>query len=639
MNKDYRFSASVSTKNYEEKPTNISGMAFKESTFTIDELAEAIKAGKAFTNIFTHNGDSLNIRDKKKDNFRMSNFITFDFDHQPSEMNTFISNLSIKPSIAYTTPSDGKNGEYAYRCIYMLDEPVTSVMEYENKYRGLAKELGVAEKIDAHCVDAARYFNGSYSCNTITSDTILKTNQIPSVEREYTAPTKTNRTANEKNEETTVSGDFISDWKNRKLSNEEILSKYQDLQRHSECSERTSDMNGIIRIDDEYIEYRRIWSKDENGRPYIVKVKEGHRNNELYKFGCFVRLANPDVTLDRMMVIMLSEVMAHYEIGDGELLNRNKIQKKAEAIMSIDTDELKFKYDDTRRFKVDREKAKELGVSCQKLAADERTRLHDKEIGLYFDAYKTDKENREVLKKNGVNVTPEFLKKYRERYNCKLQDVQIEYIKNEISKGTKDKDIIDFLNISKGTFYKLKNKIIKGIKNAEQDTDLLNNIVYNFPRKIYTFSEPEKVSENETKDKLQDDTSFDIEPSELRKMLGIPEPVEEPAVETEQINNETNEMDMKKNEQNNVVCVPPIKVTHPYNMYPEHPVVTSAPSFDVCVTYKEEENKIPTTEDVIYNSTIEYISNDDRIDEIKSKPFNDVTPDDFAFLIEQSTIR
>lgn len=157
----------ISKKSYAHKPQSfeIRKMTFNKVELKVNELCSYIKEGYAFTNIFNNKGE-LTIKEKKIDNFKEAWIICFDIDHNDVSMNDFVETLTIKPTICYTTPSNGIEG-YCFRLLYALDEPITTNDEYKDIYEGLAKYLDIFDIIDAKAKDSSRYFNGSKDCNIV----------------------------------------------------------------------------------------------------------------------------------------------------------------------------------------------------------------------------------------------------------------------------------------------------------------------------------------------------------------------------------------------------------------------------------------------------------------------------------------
>lgn len=160
----------ISTQSYATKPqsSDIRKMTFNKVELKVKDLCSYINEGYAFTSIFNNNG-LLTIKDKTIKNFKESWFIGYDVDHSNVSMKDFVELLSVKPTISYTTPSNGIDG-YSFRLLYILDEPITTNDEYKRIYVGYAQYLNIIDIIDVKAKDSSRYFNGNKNCNIIVNE-------------------------------------------------------------------------------------------------------------------------------------------------------------------------------------------------------------------------------------------------------------------------------------------------------------------------------------------------------------------------------------------------------------------------------------------------------------------------------------
>ena len=589
-----RYYISISDQHYTHKPTEyeVAHTTYTPKAVTPEELLNTyILNGHSFTGIF--DGD-LKGSGRIKD-FNEVPYIGFDCDEMDSTMEDYLKSLPIQPTIAYTTPSDGVNGN-RFRLIYFLDKSMTSADEVKCRYYGLKEYLGIDKMKDNCGCSCARYFNGNGTgnCTSFKSDTILHTDSIPYMMNDESKVSKTiKKESVETKKEYKNESEFMNDYYSMKTS--DFLAKYAD--EYGQWNRRTKvqpNEYGVEELGDDYIEIDLIKFTTIKNKKSVAKIPVGKRTRTIFALGCSIRMINEDMDMNGLIYALTELVIAYFDNSDKQC-GKYWIEKNARKIMTVE--DLKSNYHTDRKFRIPDELASLTGKSKQKLVAEYKTMKKDEQIMYFFDGLLSDKENRMMLKENGIEVSPEYLKNFRIKHGLQKDKLQMIKINELMNEGLNDKQIIEKLNISRKTLYNLRKQCVK---NAKQDINNSSYIYNNDPRIFYTSTEP----------------------------------VEEPAVEPEPINNETNEMDMKKKEtkKNEVVCVPPIKVTHPFDMYPEHPVVTSAPSFT------EDTTKLSSTEEVVFNSDIEYVDHDERIREIKSKTFGDVTPDDFAFMVKEITV-
>lgn len=489
------FTVSISTEAFTTKPVKKDAKVVPEGTTRVNqiefydigldeaiELLQVVRLGYAFTVNFTHDTATLGMKNKKKEYFKAAYFFAIDLDHQKENMASFVSGLNFKPNFCYTTYSNGVNNEYAYRLVYLLEKPITDSTEYENKLRGFADMIGVLDRLDKYCIDAARYFNGSYGCDYIVNPDEYRIDPdfIPEKPKYTTTSTTTSdepvkqpkekkvskmvvknniyKVSNEYNinlthQKLNLSKDFSTDFNT--LSFSDFVSKYKGVFNESRETKIDSDENGIKWITPDYMRIEYSWTKDEQGRSHIKKIMNGYRHNTMYKIACLFRGINQDITSEGLVYAVTKELLCNFELD--EEMNRESILSVCKSVMELDS--IRNTYRTKSKFRVDKAYADAVGKTCQKVAAEQRTREHDEQIGLYFDGLKSDKENIAILKQNGVKVTPKYLKVFREKYGMTLDDLRKEKIIQMIQDGYKDKDIMSELNISKATLWKLKKKM------------------------------------------------------------------------------------------------------------------------------------------------------------------------------------
>lgn len=178
IDKDYNGRMNISSTYFNEKPQGheISQIKFNEMSVSNDMLSSLITNGYCYCPT-----------DRKMDNVRESDYICIDVDDSTVEMNDYVSTLTDKPTIYYTTPSNGnieksqkKYGDdehiYRFRLLYALATPTTNATEYEKAYRYITSTNNMSF-VDFR--PANQYYNGSKGCE------ILNTHRVYSLPEEY----------------------------------------------------------------------------------------------------------------------------------------------------------------------------------------------------------------------------------------------------------------------------------------------------------------------------------------------------------------------------------------------------------------------------------------------------------------------
>lgn len=156
----FKFDMSISDKCYDHKPTSedYKSMSFHVENLNIEELIDRIKSGYSFCHIFRDNR-------RLKKNFVYTNAVFFDVDDNPKQMEAFVADCELKPSIAYTTVSDGKNGQNRFRLIYLFAEKIHYEGEYKVLYDALVNMINLENTKDNCGSLIAQLMNGNSSGN------------------------------------------------------------------------------------------------------------------------------------------------------------------------------------------------------------------------------------------------------------------------------------------------------------------------------------------------------------------------------------------------------------------------------------------------------------------------------------------
>lgn len=102
---------SVSTERFERKEDIIpKRLKFEQDLLTVEEFKGKVKEGYCFCHWFNTTKDVFSIAEKTKNNFDCANVVFVDVDDYDVEMKEFVRHLPQRPTVYYTTPSNGKMG-------------------------------------------------------------------------------------------------------------------------------------------------------------------------------------------------------------------------------------------------------------------------------------------------------------------------------------------------------------------------------------------------------------------------------------------------------------------------------------------------------------------------------------------------
>ncbi len=437
---DYKFWVSLSTRKFDHKPdrnTEVGSLSFRRIYTDVEGFAAGIAKGYCYTPIFSD--AVLSMRNKTDDNFRYSSFISIDIDHSQVEMNTMVDGLVYKPTIAYTSCSNGLDGKYSYRLIYSFREKIEGCNEYYNYVYTLLEANKISiDEIDKRSLKASQYYNGNGcgNINVIISNIIYnKTDFI-----EYYKDYYINNTSNSNEsininhiqshptimsyDDTFENKQFESDYWSMRM--EDILVKYfyeyPNIE-HTPLPEVDNDTPYIL-IPTDYVEIRRYWTGRDGGR--AIKLKDGQgRRRKLFLNGILRRMINPSITFDNILYNLLYELVHYISNYDAE----NVISKK--DIFNITRNVMKedmSKYECLRNRPVkDERKPKKFIVNLNYCITHEVSKKKARALAAYmlgngdkigelYDCSLSDKKNLEVMKQHGLEVSLPTLKRWRAKH-------------------------------------------------------------------------------------------------------------------------------------------------------------------------------------------------------------------------------
>ena len=413
----------ISTQSYAQKPqpSDIRTMTFNKVELKANELCSYIKEGYAFTNIFNNKGE-LTIREKKIQNFKEAWIISYDVDHNDASMYDFVDTLKIKPTISYTTPSNGKDG-YCFRLLYILDEPITTNDEYKDIYEGFAKYLDIFDIIDAKAKDSSRYFNGSKGCDIVCNEeNTIRLNDVRTIVKDINQcenESTNNKTENIEDRAVLVDDSFSHQPIDRDFINDFNSLSYRDF--YEKCylsgkyvsQEHTfvedDGTNPIIELGDNFIEIIRKFKLVEfRGKkiPVRYKFKDGEgRRDKLWNNGMLRRKINPSLRFEDILYNLVSEVLLYYDNSDGQL-NRTTIFSIAKSVMRFNVDRYNPRIKKRRSYIASSAYCQIHGISKRKAVAMYQAKKRSKAplIEYYYREGLKPKDVEALIKESGEEI-------------------------------------------------------------------------------------------------------------------------------------------------------------------------------------------------------------------------------------------
>ncbi len=295
-------------------------MTFHVENLNVEELCQRITSGYSFCHVFRNN-----IRQKA--NFLYTNLIAIDVDDYPVTMEEFVDNCRAKPSLAYTTISDGRNGLSRFRLIYVFDHPIQNEEEYKCLYCQIIGQLGLQDNKDNCGSRISQLMNGNHRADikTFCSNQILtKHILLQKCQLEYYQSSPIQYISNRQFCKIT---EVATNDDESKIISDLFEGPDQFLQKHSQVSiitETPLDYNtdGYAFFPDQFFKLiiRVDWSKQ---KPKVNKFKDGEgRRKRIFIDALIIRNIKPDATFLELLYNLVLRRKLYYDNSDGVLTNQ-----------------------------------------------------------------------------------------------------------------------------------------------------------------------------------------------------------------------------------------------------------------------------------------------------------------------------
>lgn len=434
INSNYEFSISVSRRKYDHKPTSADyrAMTFQKTNTSVDELVKMISQGYSVCHIFRGNR-------RRKQNFEGTHCIFIDVDDSDVEMGDFINAVSMKPTFAHTTFSNGiTRGSYRFRLCYIFDRVITTEDLFKHVYNSIVREINLLSTKDNCGSIVTQLMNGNSNPNIETYISYyvysLSVVQNSPLELYYTS-TQTHYSYKEPNctsdgEQRTAATDGVYDifHINCSVDNIDRLFAIDDLEvgihyflaRHHDViliSESLLDYNnyGYAIFPENYylLPYRITWTETE-GKPKakVKKYKDGeHRRKKLCRDVWMMRLINPNISYLTVLVNLFRRVESYYDNSDGTLTTKVIIDK-ADYAYNTALNDICINPSKHGVYKVDKDYCRRNNVTARQHARRVKKIINEQSIGEWYDCGLSVSENLKYANDNGIKVSRSTLKRF-----------------------------------------------------------------------------------------------------------------------------------------------------------------------------------------------------------------------------------
>lgn len=418
---------SVSTERFERKEDIVpKQLKFEQDLLTVEEFKGKVKDGYCFCHWFNTTNELFSIAEKTKSNFDCANVVFIDIDDYDVEMKEFVKHLPRKPTVYYTTPSNGKNGKYRYRLCYLFNQDIKDSQTFSTVYNGIVNSFRMSypdypDKDKCGGV-SAQYMNGNGSpnCEVYSTDYIYTLGDFGVSYTATTASTdnfkvipapKIQSNKDESKEFPFTDLEFKADFFS--MSPIDLIPKYSQRYHFFDSTELEYNEEGYALIGDDYRQIFRRWyldiSTDDKGREHKATVLRKRRDGDKRRYYMYLsalirKQIMPDITFEHLLYNLVCERQYFYDNSDRVLTNQF-LMEKALTVINTPIEKISLgSYKKRPKYKVDREFCRKKGIKPVALSNKVRSKLYTEKIGELYDCNLTVAENLENIRSYGVKV-------------------------------------------------------------------------------------------------------------------------------------------------------------------------------------------------------------------------------------------
>lgn len=412
-----RYNVSVSLDRYNDK-NNIKWQTVKyqQRSLMIDEITNFIQQGYCFCHCFNTRSRVFGLNEKTDSNFKEANMLFIDIDDSIISMSDFITKLSYKPTIAYTTPnnhSEKSNYLFRFRLCYFFDRPIEDIDTYKCVYEGIIQHF--SKSVEGFvCKDncgrsPSQQFsgNGSGNCEVYASNVTYNSQKFAISVIKCTKQAEYNRLRNAG--VVATDNQMLSDLSVMKPS--DFIAKYRKTYSFFERTPLEYH-DGYAILPPHYTMIKRAWCcdsfiKKDGTIKYFgkhKKLRDGDgRKKKLYTSALIRKQILPSVSFEHLLFNLVCEREYYYDNSDNEL-NNNRLIDICRRVVATPIEKITLPLYRPKEFEVDKEYCRLHGITPNEMKNRVKRRLKDMEIGESYDCSRSVSENLDMLKEMGIKV-------------------------------------------------------------------------------------------------------------------------------------------------------------------------------------------------------------------------------------------
>lgn len=480
---DGKILVSVSTEQVENKDSDIwKTLHYRKTEIRLSKLTELIKQKYAFCGVF--DDEEITQLQKTKSNWVGAFIVPIDLDERKLNYTQFlelIKESDIVPNLAYRTANDGTKGN-RYRLLYCFDEMITNEALYKQIYDGIIRKIDelTSDKNKDNCggvitqsfagsdkIEDIFYNDFYYSVKWVKEIFGISTLNISDrhLREQEQKPIAKKRTTKFDNfdffDYTLMYDEFANDYNKMRLM--DLIQKYNTIYPNIESTplKEENDDVAFIDIPNNYIEIKRYWFLTENGLnnnklPTIRKISDGMgRRKKLFLNAIIRRLINNNISFDNLLFNIICE-FSYYMINDGNKITKKDLFEITQRAFNADLSKYKIMIigNKEKKFVVNPLYCIKHNISKQSARNIAIKQRNANKIGELYDCSLTDKQNIEVMKTYGVEISIITLKRWKKENGLTKERIKVS------SKSYKEEE---------RTLYNLNDTFSNGTNNEEQN--------------------------------------------------------------------------------------------------------------------------------------------------------------------------
>ena len=409
---DFEFEISISERAYCAKPKSedYKSMKFRKVIVNPSKFMEYIRLGYSYCHVLKNDHRS-------NADFLYTYFVSIDVDDSHVSLANYLEKPYMKPTLAYTTFSNKKNGSYSYRLIYCFLEQIDAQM-YEPLYISICSYVGLTNTKDDCGRVLSQLMNGNsqpymeyYLSNRIygISDFVQISHLRLYCREDNMYNPKRLNCKKEFNSNNSINNKIITDLNRLELP--VFLAEYARLG-IVEQTKLDYNEDGYCLIPETFMKVfnRIVWN---NKKARISKFKDGEgRRKRLFVDACIIRKIEPDITFEKLLYNLVYRRMRYYDNRDNVLTNKVLIEK-AKYVLSLPMDKMDV-LSPTKHGKFTTSKKYCIEHNLKRISYARKVQkdLNYQSIGEWYDLDKTVSENYNFAKLNGIKVGLTTLKMF-----------------------------------------------------------------------------------------------------------------------------------------------------------------------------------------------------------------------------------